>query len=112
MNNEQKILDLVQRWAHAERDGDTDAYSQLLTPDFVGVGPVGFVLTGEQWAQHHHGDLTNHEFEVTDPHVRFCAPGRSCTSTEQPAQKTWPLGGHRGQGCGFRLSALNHSRDG
>ncbi|MDQ3432895.1 MAG: nuclear transport factor 2 family protein, partial [Actinomycetota bacterium] len=53
-----------------ELNGDVDAYSNLVTPDFTGSGPAGFVLTAEQWAQRHRGDVENHEFEVTDPHVR------------------------------------------
>ena len=48
-----------------------EAYQSLLSPQFVGVGPVGFVLDAEQWAQRHHGGLKNHEFEVADPHVRL-----------------------------------------
>ena len=70
VNSQSDILDLVQRWATAELDGDSDAYSDLLTTDFVGIGPVGFVLNGEQWAQRHKVDLKNHEFEVLEPHVR------------------------------------------
>ncbi len=68
---EQEVLDLVQRWAEVELRGDADAYGDLLAPDFVGVGPVGFVLTREQWADRHRGDLKNEEFQVQDPHVRI-----------------------------------------
>jgi ketosteroid isomerase-like protein len=71
MNNQTAVLDLIQRWATAELTGNVEAYQELLTPDFVGVGPVGFVLDADQWATRHNGDLTNHEFEVNDPHVRF-----------------------------------------
>lgn len=63
------MLDLVQRWAAAELAGDVGAYGQLLTADFTGVGPAGFVLTGEQWASRHLGDLHNEKFEVLDPHA-------------------------------------------
>lgn len=66
----QQILDLVQRWAQAELDGDVAAYDRLLTPDFVGIGPVGFALDAQQWAGRHRGDLTNHEFEIEEPEVR------------------------------------------
>lgn len=67
----QQVLNLVQRWAAAELVGDVGAYDQLLTADFTGVGPVGFVLTGEQWANRHLGDLHNEKFEVLDPHARI-----------------------------------------
>ncbi len=70
-NDTQQVLDLVQRWAAAELAGDVETYDHLLTADFTGVGPVGFVLTGEQWAQRHLGDLHNEQFEVLDPHVRL-----------------------------------------
>ena len=46
------------------------AYDHLLAPGFAGIGPVGFVLNGTQWAGRHRGDLTNHEFAVEDPQVR------------------------------------------
>jgi uncharacterized protein (TIGR02246 family) len=99
MNNEQQVLDLIQRWADAELKGDTDAYGQLLAEDFVGVGPVGFVLTGQQWAQRHHGDLTNHEFEVTDPHVRFYGDTAIVEAVQR--QKTTAMG--RDTSGSFRL---------
>jgi uncharacterized protein (TIGR02246 family) len=70
MNDQQAVLDLMNRWAAAELNGDVDAYPDLLAPDFTGVGPVGFVLTAEQWALRHRGDLRNEAFEVIEPHVR------------------------------------------
>jgi uncharacterized protein (TIGR02246 family) len=65
------VLDLVNRWAAAELAGDADGLTDLLAPDFAGVGPVGFQLDREQWAgRHRDGNLTNDEFTVTEPHVR------------------------------------------
>jgi len=68
---EQEVLDLVQRWAEVELRGDADAYGDLFAPDFVGVGPVGFVLTREHWADRRRGDRNNEEFQAQDPHVRI-----------------------------------------
>jgi uncharacterized protein (TIGR02246 family) len=45
----QQVRDLLQRLTTAERDGDADALAGLLDEDFAGVGPLGFVLTKEQW---------------------------------------------------------------
>src|SRR5947207_5190584 len=46
----------VQRWVDAERRGDTTALDELLADDFVGIGPVGFVLGREPWlARFGHG---------------------------------------------------------
>lgn len=66
-----EILDLVRRWADAERTGDVAAYDDLLAEDFLGIGPVGFALPAKAWVDRHRGGLTNHEFEVLDPQVRL-----------------------------------------
>lgn len=65
-----QILDLVDSWAEAELLGRVDAYDHLLSPDFTGIGPVGYVLTRRQWADRHQNGLTNHRFEVLDRQVR------------------------------------------
>ena len=69
--SEQQVLDLVHRWAQAELHGDADAFEDLLSADFAGIGPVGFVLNKQQWAGRHRGDLKNHHFEVLEPSVRL-----------------------------------------
>src|SRR5437764_6926633 len=67
----QEVLDLVQHWAEAELEGDADAYADLLAPDFIGVGPVGFVLDRTQWAARFTDNgLKNAEFSIIDPDVR------------------------------------------
>lgn len=68
--SEQEVLDLVQRWAGAELNGDVAAFDELLTADFQGVGPVGFVLTNQQWTDRFQ-DLKNEEFEVKNANVRM-----------------------------------------
>ena len=40
---------VVDRWATAERTGDTAGLDSLLAEDFVGIGPVGFVLDRDAW---------------------------------------------------------------
>jgi ketosteroid isomerase-like protein len=40
----ERFDDLLDTWATAERTGDAPALARLLTDDFVGIGPVGFVL--------------------------------------------------------------------
>jgi ketosteroid isomerase-like protein len=70
VSDESEVLDLIERWATTELSGDTAAYPSLLTADFRGIGPVGFVLDAEQWAQRHLTGLTNHAFSVSEPHLR------------------------------------------
>ena len=40
---------LLNTWAECERTGDTTTLETLLTDDFVGIGPVGFVLDRDAW---------------------------------------------------------------
>lgn len=64
------VLDLVQRWAAAEQRNDAAALDGLLDRDFAGVGPLGFVLTMEQWLARFASGLENRAFTVEDPQVR------------------------------------------
>jgi len=63
------VLDLVQRWAAAEQRGDADLLGGLLADDFVGVGPLGFVLTRDQWLVRFRHGLENRAFAVQEPQV-------------------------------------------
>ncbi|MVZ99686.1 DUF4440 domain-containing protein [Actinomadura sp. LD22] len=97
----QEILDLVHRFADAELTGDKAAYERLLGPDFTGIGPVGFVLDGRQWAGRH-DDLTNHAFEIIDPHVRLYGDAAIVTAVQR--QRTTARG-HDASGS-FRLTLV------
>ena len=63
------ILDLVDTWAAAEERNDPERLDRLLADDFVGVGPLGFVLTREQWLERFGNGLENRAFKVEDPQV-------------------------------------------
>ena len=63
------ILDLVDTWAAAEERNDPERLDGLLADDFVGVGPLGFVLTREQWLERFGNGLENRAFKVEDPQV-------------------------------------------
>ena len=64
------VLDLVQRWAAAEQGNDAQALDGLLADDFVGVGPLGFVLDRDQWLARFGNGLENRAFAVEGPQVR------------------------------------------
>jgi ketosteroid isomerase-like protein len=64
-------------WADAERAGDAATTEQLLTDDFIGIGPVGFQLPKSAWLQRlTGGDLHYDELgleEVTTRRYGGCA---------------------------------------
>jgi ketosteroid isomerase-like protein len=64
------VLDLIGSWATAERDNDANALEALLAGDFVGVGPLGFVLDRDQWLVRFRDGLENRAFAVQDLKVR------------------------------------------
>jgi uncharacterized protein (TIGR02246 family) len=64
------VLDLVEGWAEAEQRNDAEALDGLLADDFVGVGPLGFVLGRQQWLSRFGNGLENRSFAVEDAQVR------------------------------------------
>jgi hypothetical protein len=68
---EQQLLALGQRWADAELRADTDALSSLLDRRFMAVGPLGFILTYDQWLERHQtGALRYQSFVWQDIQLR------------------------------------------
>jgi ketosteroid isomerase-like protein len=70
------IAVFLTHWTSAERSGDTAVLDSLLTDDFAGVGPLGFVLPKAAWVgRHQSGDLVYETFDVdevaTHPHGDF-----------------------------------------
>jgi len=58
-------------WRTAELNGDTAALDRYLADDFTGVGPLGFMLTKEDWlARHAACDLRYRTFELDDVRAR------------------------------------------
>ena len=44
---------VLERWSSAELRGDIGELDDLLAPDFIGVGPLGFLLTRADWLERH-----------------------------------------------------------
>ena len=69
--DDQPIIDLHKRWSEAELAGDAATIATLLDDEFVGVGPLGFTLTKQDWIQRHaSGDLKYQEISTDDVSVR------------------------------------------
>jgi ketosteroid isomerase-like protein len=70
--SQDQILDLGRAWADAERRADAARLDALLDPDFMCVGPLGFVLNKQQYlAGRRSGDLKQQAFEWQDVSVRI-----------------------------------------
>jgi len=61
---------LLDRWADAERRGDTATIDQILADDFVGIGPVGFVLSKPMWVGRFGAGLVYESLSFDDVSVR------------------------------------------
>ena len=61
----------IEQFVTAELKADSEALEGILAVDFRGVGPLGFVLTKEQWIDRYRsGALVPKAFELRDPEVR------------------------------------------
>ena len=71
-NAEQEVLRLADAWATAELRGDTTFLESTLADDFIGIGPLGFMLTRQEWlARHTSGDLKYESFSLDEVKVRM-----------------------------------------
>ena len=68
---EQEVMRLADAWANAELRGDTTFLERTLADDFIGIGPLGFMLTRQEWlARHQSGDLKYESFSLDEVKVR------------------------------------------
>ena len=68
---EQEVVRLAAAWATAELHGDTAFLESTLADDFVGIGPLGFMLTKQEWlARHQSADLKYASFSLDEVKVR------------------------------------------
>jgi ketosteroid isomerase-like protein len=59
------------QWSAAEQAADTGRLETLLTDDFAGVGPLGFILPRQAWlARHRSGDLLYDSFGLAEVQTR------------------------------------------
>ncbi len=68
---EQEVWHLTDAWAAAELSGDAAFLESILVDDFIGIGPLGFMLTKQEWlARHQSGDLKYEAFNMDEIKVR------------------------------------------
>jgi ketosteroid isomerase-like protein len=68
---EQEVARLADAWATAELQSDTAFLERTLADDFVGVGPLGFLLTRQEWlARLQSGDLKYDTHTLDEVKVR------------------------------------------
>ncbi|HZE50998.1 MAG TPA: DUF4440 domain-containing protein, partial [Jatrophihabitantaceae bacterium] len=66
-----EIRSLGERWVDAELRGDADALDALAVADFALVGPLGFILTRQQWLDRFgNGDFEMHSLTWDEVEVR------------------------------------------
>jgi uncharacterized protein (TIGR02246 family) len=102
MDGTTNVLELVHRWTAAEEANDPGALGGLLADDFVGVGPLGFVLDRDQWLARFGNGLENRAFAVEDPQARHY--GDAAVVVGALAQET-SFQGHDNSGR-FRLTLV------
>ena len=101
---EQEILRLADAWANAELRGDTILLERLLADDYIGIGPLGFMLTKQEWlARHEAGDLKYNSFTLDEIKVRVYNNDAAVLTARQGQQATYRGNSIPGQ---FRITLV------
>lgn len=106
---EQEITHLLDAWATAELHADVAFLERTLADDFIGIGPLGFMLSRQEWlARHQSGELKYTAFSVDEVKVRAYNDAALviCRQIQQAAYRGSPVPGH------FRASLVIVSQDG
>jgi hypothetical protein len=107
MNNEhtqQEVMQLADVWANAELLGDTAVLEKTLADDFIGIGPLGFMLTKQEWlARHAVGDLKYESFSLDEVNVRVYNNDAAVLTARQEQQATYRGNNIPGQ---FRITLV------
>lgn len=97
------------RWATAELHADVPALGELLTEDFVGIGPHGFMLDKPQWLERYtSGSLVHTAFSWDEVRIREYGDTVVATGVQQQ-ESTYQ--GHATDGR-FRGTQVLVARDG
>src|SRR5215471_4035396 len=101
---EQEVVHLADAWANAELRGDTTLLERLLADDYIGIGPLGFLLTKQEWlARHEAGDLKYQSFTLDEVKVRVYNTDTAVLTARQGQQATYRGNSIPGQ---FRITLV------
>src|SRR3954470_14289007 len=64
------IDDVLAVWTTAERTGDSRALGAVLADEFVGIGPVGFVLDKPMWVGRFEHGLRYEQLDLQEVPIR------------------------------------------
>ena len=106
---EQEVARLFNAWAAAELHADVAFLERTLADDFIGIGPLGFMLSRQEWlARHQSGDLKYTAFTVDEVKVRVYTGAAlvTCRQSQQAAYRGAPIPGQ------FRASLTFVEQDG
>jgi hypothetical protein len=87
---EKEVLRLADTWANAELRSDTTLLERLLANDYTAIGPLGFLLTKQEWlARHKAGDLKYETFTLDEVKVRVYNNDAAVLTGRQAQQATY-----------------------
>jgi ketosteroid isomerase-like protein len=107
-DKKRQVEGFVEEWATAEQCGDAAFLEKVLVDDFVGVGPLGYMLSKEQWLGRFAGGLSYESFVLDEVDVRLYGEAAVATGRQKQA------GGFQGNDVGgeFRATLVLVERDG
>src|SRR2546427_10411997 len=78
-----QLLELAENLRQSQLEGDVAFMERVLTADFVGIGPRGFVLNKEAWlGRHRSGDLKYESMERDEVALRTYTDAAILTARE------------------------------
>ena len=75
----------IGEWADAEQREDGAFLREALTDDFIGIGPLGFMLTKDQWLGRYEGGLSYDSFALDEVAARFYGGAAVATGRQSQA---------------------------
>ncbi len=66
MKQEKELLGRIGDWTKAEMSSDSSRLQELLTDDFSGIGPLGFVLDKSQWVNRFSRGFSYKNLDIQD----------------------------------------------